>query len=139
MPDRRRRPLSFRIAFTILAANFLIPSIVYAVAPQMAVEQFVDLGDRLGGGDYPATEDSRFWHVLGVGNVATLGFCCCLLLWDLDRFHPVLVPLVFLKGCSVVGFGLEWIATGYPAFLAACLFDAATCLAFVYFVRRGRM
>ncbi len=133
-----RRVLAFKVAYAILAANFILPSIVYAVAPDQALESFTRLGGALGGGPYPWTEESRFWHVLGVGNVATLGFCCVLLLVDLERFYPVLFPLVFLKGCSVVGFLAAWVASRYPAFLAASLFDLATCAAFVYFARGAR-
>lgn len=133
-----RRVLAFRIAYTILAANFIVPSILYAVAPDRALESFTELGSTLGGGEYPWSEESRFWHVLGTGNVATLGFCCVLLLVDLERFWPVLYPLVFLKGCSVVGFFVAWIASGYPAFLAATVFDLVTCCAFVYFARGAR-
>lgn len=133
-----RRRLAFRIAYTILAANFIVPSLVYALAPDHAIESFVRLGTFLGGTEYRWTEESRFWHVLGVGNVATLGFCCVLLLADLERFYPVLWPLVFLKGCSVAGFLVVWLQTRYPAFLAASLFDLLTCAAFVYFARGAR-
>lgn len=131
----RRRVLAFRIAYSILAANFLIPSLLYAVSPGTAIESFARLGTFLGGGEYPWSEESRFWYVLGTGNVATLGFCCVLVLYDPVRFRPVVVPLVFLKGCSVVGFFVAWIDSRYPAFLVASLFDLATCAAFVYFAR----
>ena len=135
-PARRRK--LFRVVYLVLTINFLIPAAIYALSPASAIEGMTALGVALGTPDYPSPEQSLFWHVLGVGNVATLGFCCLLLLLDLDRWYPVLVPLVFLKGCSVVGFLAAYRTSGHASFLAATLFDGATCVALVYFARGAR-
>ena len=96
---------AFHVVYTLLALNFWIPVLVYVFAPDVAIGQFAALGEPFGAG-YPHTEDSVFWRVLGIANVATLGFCCVLLQVDLKRFFPVLFPLVFLKGSATIG----WLA-----------------------------
>ncbi len=135
-PNRRYR--DFQIVFTLLTLNFAIPAVSYVLAPQVATETFSRIGEILGGGPYRVPEhESRLWRYLGAGNVMTLAFMCALLQWDLRRYYPVLVPLTFLKACDATLLLSGYFATGYPAFVAAALFDYLTCAAFVFFARRG--
>jgi len=126
---------SFRIDYTVLALNFLLPALYYCVDADGAAQMFASLGAWFGVTDYPWTENSMFWRILGIGNVATLGFCCVLLLLDLVKYYPVLVPLVFLKSCSVLGFVLAGISSGHPSFLVGVLFDGVTVALMVFFAR----
>ena len=130
---------AFRIVYALLAANFIFPACVYFLSPATAIAQFDFLGRLLGGGPYPFSggESGIVWRVLGAGNVMTLGFMCLLLLWDLSKYYPVLIPLVFLKACSVLGFLVAFARTHYPAFLAVSLFDGVTVWAMVFFARRA--
>ena len=45
------------------------------------------------------------------------GFLCFLMLRDLRKNYNLLLPLCFLKGCSIVGFAVAWLAEGHPSFL----------------------
>ncbi len=129
---------AFHIMYTILALNFFIPVLVYVFEPVEALNQFTTLGSMLGGGDYAHAEDSVFWRVLAIANVATLGFCCVLLQINLQKFWAAIYPLVFLKGCASFGFGVAYIIEAYPGYLAGCLFDMLTCGLFVWFARAAK-
>ena len=61
-----------------------------------------------------------------------------LLLLDLEKYYPVLVPLVFLKSCSVLGFVGAGLSSRHPAFLVGALFDGVTVAVMVYFARAAR-
>ncbi len=125
----------FRIVYAALTLNFFIPALYYCFDAAGAAEMFGSLGDVFWQVDYPYSEDSMFWRVLGIGNVATLGFCCALLLWDLKRFYPVLVPLVFLKSCSILGFVVAAVSVFHPSFVIGVLFDGVTVGLMVFFAR----
>jgi hypothetical protein len=73
------------------------------------------------------------WRVLAIANVATLGFCCVLLQLDLKHWFPVLTPLVFLKSCASIGFGIHFLVEPMPSYLAACVFDGVTVGAMLFF------
>jgi len=130
----------FQIVFVLLALNFIIPAISYTFFPHVAVEGFLSLNTLLGGAEYTFPEaQSRVWRYLGAANVMTLGFMCTLLLANLRRFYPVLVPLTFMKGYAALAWLFGWIADpGARFFLAAAVFDALTCCAFVFFATRAR-
>ena len=136
MPKEVRQ---FQLVYALLTANFFFPSLAYAFAPASAIGQFETLGRLLGGGPYPfaAGETGFVWRVLGAGNVMTLAFMCALLFWDLRRFYPVLIPLVFLKAFSACGFLGVFFSSRYPAFLAVAVFDGLTVAAMIYFARRA--
>ena len=125
----------FRIVYAVLTLNFFIPALYYCIDAAGAAEMFASLGAPFWRVDYPFSEESMFWRILGIGNVATLGFCCALLLWDLKRFYPVLVPLVFLKSCSVLGFLVASFSVFHPAFVIGALFDGVTVGLMVFFAR----
>jgi hypothetical protein len=127
---------AFRVVYAFLALNFILPTLSYAVTPAVAMAAFGQLNAILGGGELPL-EQSVFWWVLGVGNVGTLGFCCLLVLSDLKRWHPAVVPLVFLKGIDAVMWGVAAAMYGEPAYLAAFLLDIGTCWALWWFPRRA--
>jgi len=130
---------AFHVVYTILALNFILPVLGYIFAPEASVASFASIGEVFGVDSYPHTEDSMFWRVLGIANVATLGFCCVLLQVDLRRWYPVLVPLIFLKSMASLGFLAAFVfAEPHPSYLAACLFDAATVAAFWFFATRAR-
>ncbi len=128
---------AFRIVYAVLAVNFLIPTAVYGLAPDVAMAQFNQLNHVFGGAELPA-EVSVFWRVLGVANVGTLGFCCALIWWDLRRWYPVVVPLFFLKGFDALNWGIAWASYREPAYGVATLLDFVTMAAIWYFPMRAR-
>lgn len=130
--------LAFHVVYTALALNFFIPVVFYVLDGPGTIAQWAWLGETLGGPPYTHSEDSVFWRVLGIANVATLGFCCVLLQADLKRWFPVLAPLVFLKGCAAVGFLVAWLVEPYPQYLAACVFDTVTVAAMLFFAFQAR-
>jgi hypothetical protein len=114
--------------------HFLIPSFTYAFNPQGAIGQLKWLGDLLGAGPYPFSEDGFAWRVLGAGNVFTLAFMCFLIESNVRRFYAVLVPLCVLKGYSSIGFLIAYLfAYPYPPFLGIFVWDGVNVLMFLYF------
>ncbi|MBW1881681.1 MAG: hypothetical protein JRJ84_25255 [Deltaproteobacteria bacterium] len=128
---------AFHVVYTVLALNFIIPVLFYVFDGAGTIENWAWLGEFLGGDPYGHTEDSVLWRVLGIANVATLGFCCVLLQLDLKKWFPVLTPLVFLKGSASFGFLVAFLLEGYPQFLAAFLFDGVTVAAMLFFAIRA--
>lgn len=126
-----------KLVFAALCLNFWIPVLIYVFDPAGAIGQFAALGDWLGAPPYPHTEDSIFWRVLGIANVATLGFGCFLLMLDAKRWQGVVLPIAFLKAMATVGWMVAWLVEGMPQYLAAGLFDALTVAAIVGFGHAG--
>lgn len=136
-PSKRHR--NFQLVYSILTLNFIIPSFLYAFDPMYAVNQFLDIGRMLGGGDYPIMEESYMWRCLAVGNVFTLGIMCFMLQVDLPKHFPILWPLVIMKGIASTGYFKIYMSKyDYPAFLAVSIFDAVTVTAMLYFAIRAK-
>jgi len=123
-----RSVLAFRIGYTLLGLNFLIPAISYIALPSATYDTLDQVNRLLGGGAYPA-ESGHLWHMLGTGNVMTLAFFCFFLLYDLRRFYPALPALLFLKGFSAAYALAIGIANGLPVFVAVFVLDGLTTLA----------
>lgn len=123
-----RAVLAFRIGYTLLGLNFLIPAISYIALPSATYDTLDQVNRLLGGGAYPA-ESGHLWHMLGTGNVMTLAFFCFFLLYDLRRFYPALPALLFLKGFSAAYALAIGIANGLPVFVAVFVLDGLTTLA----------
>ena len=130
----------FQLVFTILTLNFALPSLVYALAPELAVAQFCSINELLGGAPYTFPEaGSRLWRYLAVANVATLALMCAMLQLDLRRHMVVLVPLTFMKILAATLWLCGWLAAPeFPVLLAAAALDYVTSGAFVFFARRAR-
>jgi hypothetical protein len=127
-----------QVVLTILALNFLIPSISYLFAPSTALEQFLRVGRLLGGADYPVTEQSHIWRVLAFSDVFTLGFACVWIQLDVRRNAPAIPVFAVLKGVGALGFLWVWMfELRYPLFLAAFALDSVSATALVFFCRRA--
>ncbi len=126
----------FRWGMAAIALNFLLPAASYIV-DRGTTEAVVDrLNGLLGGGTLPP-DGGHLWHMLAVGNVATLGVMCAMLLFDIRRFHPILPALLFLKAFSALySLGIA-IVEGYPVFYAVFLLDGATTLAMAWLTERA--
>lgn len=116
----------FRVAYALLTLNFAVPVVSYLVRRDLAESTFAGVNAALGGG--PVTEGGELWHMLAIGNVATLALLCAMLLLDLRRAYPALPALLFLKATSAfVSLGLA-VTKGIPAFYAVFLLDGTTTL-----------
>jgi hypothetical protein len=131
---------NFQLVFFLLAAHFIIPSISYALNWQSAIWLLDHLGRILGASrPYRLAEASYVWRVLAVANVFSLGFMCLILMANVRRFYPVLLPLCVLKGCAALGFLVVYIwRYRFPAFLAVSIWDTANVLMFLYFAHTAR-
>lgn len=129
---------AFRIVYAAIALNFILPAISYIVAPDAAIGTLDRVNRLLGGGAYPFVESGSLWHMLGVGNVMTLGFMCGLLFINLRRFYPVLPALAFLKAFSAAYATWIGLSKACPAFLAIGALDGSTTVAMVFFAVRAR-
>lgn len=134
-PTRRYR--DFQLVYTAITLNFAVPAVSYYLDPEATIERADRIGRLLGGGDLPATEDSKIWWVLGAGNVATLAFMCATLQRDLRRYRPVLGSLVFLKLCSAAGYANVYRETRHPFFAGASGLDLVTSAAMWFFAKRA--
>lgn len=123
---------AFHVVYTVLALNFFLPVLGYIFEPTAVIDQFASIS-TLFGVPYVHTEDSMIWRVLAIANVSTLGFCCVLLQVDLQKWFPVLTPLVFLKSCASIGFGIAFVCEPMPTYLAACILDGVTVGAMLVF------
>jgi hypothetical protein len=127
---------AFRVVYSLLTLNFILPALYYCFDHEGAAATYYKLASIVGSeAGQPWSEDSRFWLIMGIGNVATLGFLCFLMLKDLKANYNMLLPLCFLKGCSIVGFFVAWVIHGHPSFLIGVLFDAVTLFCMIFFAR----
>lgn len=127
-----------QIAFLILTLNFLIPATSYLVAPHIAVDQIHTFSATVGAPAYGATEDSHMWRFLAVADVMTLGFLCLLLLLNVRRWRPVLLPLCFLKAsCVVAAAYIGLFQYRHAFFWMPVLLDSVTVLAMWFFTTRA--
>ncbi len=129
----------FQVVFTILTLNFLVPAATYLFAPDLAYGELDRLCSILGW--EPMTDPERgseFWRFLGFSNVLALAFMCALMQLNLRRWYPVLLPLLVLKGGSVVGAAWLFVfGSGHPFFALAVLFDGVTMAAMIFFSSRA--
>lgn len=140
MDDTQKPWGPFRLFYLVLVLNFAFPATCYLFAPDFAIDRFEEVGRMLGDGPYPlrAAELGLVWRVLASGNVMTLAFMCGLILWNVRKYFVVLVPLLFLKGFSALGYlGVFLFVLPYRGFLAVFLLDAATACGMVFFARRA--
>lgn len=130
--------LWFRIAYAFLTLNFLLPALSYIVAPDFAASQFSQINTTLGGPPLANPGSIHLWHMLGVGNVATLAFMCALIWVNVRKYYSILPSLLFLKGFSAVySLGIFLATTGKPAFLFVFFLDGITATAIWFFARLG--
>ncbi len=129
------------IVMTLLGIHFIIPSLNYAFAPDLAIGQLISMGDIFGQ-TLPFSEDSIVWRILAAGNVFSLGFMCFMLAVNVKRFFPVLIPLCVLKAFASLGFLLAFITGSggvhYVMFLGVFIWDGLNVFFFIYFCTRAR-
>jgi hypothetical protein len=129
---------NFQVVYSVLALQFLIPSLTYLIAPELALETVHQVSDLLGA-PYPFSEESHVWRMLAFSDVWTLGSMCLILQLNLRRWYPVLLPLLICKGSSVVGSAYIYVfQEAHPFLLVVVLLDSLTVWVMWYFASRAR-
>jgi hypothetical protein len=129
---------NFQLVYSVLTLQFLIPSLTYLIAPEIALETVHWISARLGA-PYPFSEESHVWRMLAFSDVWTLGSMCLILQLNLRRWYPVLLPLLICKGSSVVGSAyIYFFQEAHPFLLVPVFLDAFTVWAMWYFATRAR-
>lgn len=135
-PNRTYR--NMQIALSLLTLNFAIPSFIYLLAPENALEQFRQLGALFGAEQLPASEESHIWRVLAFSNVLTLALLCVLVQLNVRRFALAILVFAVLKGGSALGFLYTHLAVeAHPVFLAAFGWDGLAVFLVVFFGTRS--
>jgi hypothetical protein len=131
---------NFQIVFGILILMFGYSSVTYTFLPSMTMESFSTINKILGGGELTLPDQkSDFWRLLGCGNVVALCLCCTMLSLNINRFYPVVYPLLLMKG--FVGFSWLYIFikdTSVPFFGIAAGLDVVTFFVILYFPGKAR-
>ena len=123
-PKTDPRVRAFRLVYLVAGAQFALPALSYAVAPHLAEESLDQLNRLLGGGAWPHLGmGGQPWHMLAVGNVATLAFLCFLIQSDLARWWAAVPALLFLKGFSALYSIVLAAQLRLPAFLGIFALD----------------
>lgn len=132
---RPRAVAVFRVVYLLLTLNFAAPVVTYLFDRHVAESTVSRLNVALGG--QPLFETGELWHMLAIGNVATLAFLCALLWLDLRRAYVALPALIFLKATSALtSLGLAFVH-GLPAFLAIFVLDAFTTVVIALSAQRA--
>ncbi len=134
---RLRAYRAFQLVYAFLTLNFVLPAISYIARPEMLIASMDRINRALGGGAYTPIESGQVWHMLGVGNVMTLGWMCALMLIDLRRFYPILPALAFLKGFSSLYALAIGVRHALPVFLFVFVLDGVTTAAMIFFAVRA--
>ncbi len=135
-PNRAYR--DFQLVYSVLTLQFLIPSLTYLVAPEVALETVHQISAFLGS-PYPFSEESHIWRMLAFSDVWTLGSMCLILQLNLRRWYPVLLPLLICKGSSVVGSAyIYFVQEPHPFLLVPVFLDGLTVWVMWYFASKAR-
>src|SRR4030042_2239272 len=130
------------IAFFLLGVHFVYPSLLYAFAPEKPLAQLFWAGQTFFQQEYPLSEQSVIWRVLGAGNVFTLGLMCFMLAVNPKRFYPVLIPLCVMKAYASLSFLAAFIigagGVHHAIYLGTFIWDGSNVLMFLYFAGRSR-
>lgn len=127
----------FRIVYAVLALHFASLAVTYLVDPGFAVRQFSAVNEALGGVPFAPPEVTA-WRYATVCGMATVALMTFLMLVDLRRNYPLLVPACFFKVLNaVLWFWYSATNDGLPVFVAAGVFDLLVVALMVWVARRA--
>lgn len=84
------------VVFTLLTLHFASLAATYLFAPEFAVRQFSRVDEWLGGVEFAPPEVTA-WRYATVCGMATLAVMTLLMLVDVRRNYPMIVPAAFFK------------------------------------------
>lgn len=136
-PSSRSRQRTFEVVFTLLTLHFASLAVTYLVDPGSAVRQFSSANKWLGGVRFAPPEVTA-WRYATVCGMASLAVMTFLMLVDLRRNYPLLVPAAFFKVLNaVLWFWYSATNNDLPVFVAAGVFDLLIVAVMVWVARRA--
>jgi hypothetical protein len=120
----------FLIVFGALATLYSGLGVSYLSDPDGAIRSLSQMNQRLGGVAL-AVPDVPPWRYATAAAMVTLGLMCLMLVIDLRRNHPVLVPAVFFKAANATLWFTYYAQVRLPVFLAAGLLDGVLVVVMV--------
>lgn len=123
-PVEGRAGRLFQVVYAILVVHFGSLAVTYLVDPGSAVRGFSWANQRLGGVPI-SPPDVAPWRLATAVGMATLTLMCLLLLVDLRRNHPILLPAAFFKGFNALLWFGYYRDSRLPVFLLAGIIDVA--------------
>lgn len=113
----------FEVVFVLLTLHFASLAVTYLVAPGFAVRQFSMANEWLGGVEF-APPGVTAWRYATVCGMATLAVMTLLVLVDVRRNYPLLVPAAFFKVLNAaLWFWYSATNSDLPVFVVAGVFD----------------
>ena len=123
--------------FALLTLHFASLAVTYLVDPGFAVRQFSVANEWLGGVEFAPPEVTA-WRYATVCGMATLAVMAFLMLVDLRRNYPLLLPVGFFKVLNaVLWFWYSATNADLPVFVAAGVYDLLVAALMVWVARRA--
>jgi hypothetical protein len=127
----------FQIVYAVLALHFASLALTYLIDPGFAVRQFSSVNEKLGGVPFAPPEVTA-WRYATVCGMATIALMTFLMLVDLRKNYPLLVPAAFFKLLNaVLWFWYSANNDGLPVFVVAGVFDLLVVAVMVWAARRA--
>jgi hypothetical protein len=128
---------TFEVVFALLTLHFASLAVTYLVDPDYAVRQFSRANKWLGGAAFAPPEVTA-WRYATICGMSTLAVMTFMMLVDLRRNYPLLVPASFFKILNaVLWFWYSATNRDLPVFVAAGIFDLAIVAIMVWVARRA--
>jgi hypothetical protein len=127
----------FTVVFALLTLHFASLAAIYLLTPDFAVRQFSRVNEWLGGVEF-APPDVTAWRYATVCGIATLAVMTVLMLVDLRRNYPLIVPAAFFKAFNAaLWFWYSATNSDLPVFVMAGIFDLIVVAVMVGVARRA--
>lgn len=134
--ERSAAHSTFRVVYALLTLFYGGLGVSYLVDPDRAVRAF-SRGNQVLGGIALTVPDAPPWRYATAVGMTTLGLMCLLLLIDLRRNYPILIPAAFFKVYNAVLWFAYFARSRFPVFLAAGLLDLLLVALMVTVARRA--
>jgi hypothetical protein len=131
----RFAPSTFQVVFALLTVFYGGLGVSYLFDSAHSVRNFSRLNQFFGGTAIPNVNVPPWRYVTVIG-MTTLALMCLMLLVDLRRNYPVLIPAVFFKAFNSVLWFVYYAQTGLPVFLFAAFVDIGLVALMVVVGRR---
>lgn len=127
---------TFTVTYAALTLFYGGLGFSYLFDSARSVKHFSQLDELLGGAAIPNV-DVPPWRYAAVMGMTTLALMCLMMLIDLRRNYPLLVPAVFFKALNAVLWFVYWRQSDLPVFLFAGFVDIGLVVLMVVVGRRA--
>jgi hypothetical protein len=137
LPSSRIGHRAFSVVYFLLTVHFASLALTYLIAPGFAVRQFSRVNEWLGGAPFAPPEVTA-WRYATVCGMATLALMAGLMLVDLRRNYPLLIPTAFFKVVNaVLWFWYSATNSDLPVFVVAGVFDLLVVTVMIWVGRKA--